>query len=131
MPTISGSTTTYITRGTVVDYCDEQDSYAQVAEFARLFLEAGASVLVGAIIKRHPAVIMAAFETLYDSVTFLTEVKDVMESETDALERAVRDLAASTDPNAKIKVVTTYSEWVSGSGNHSCNYQVSNTYNVV
>ncbi len=76
-------------------------------------------------------VVRNAINGLYNGVVFFNELKDIMESETDALERAVRDLAASTDPNAKIKVVTTYSEWVSGSGNHSCNYQVSNTYDVV
>ena len=131
MPTITGSTTTYITRDTVYDYCAQQDYNDEVAEFARWVLEVGTVAVVTAITRQHPQVIAATLRGLTSAALFLNEAREAMTAEEDELDNAVRRLAASTNPYAKIKVVTTYSEWISGSGNHSCNYQVSNTYTLV
>ena len=131
MPTISGSTTTYITRETVCEYCAKQDYNNEVAEFARWVLEVGTVIIVTAITRQHPQAIAATLRGLTNAAMFLNEAREAMTTEEDELDNAVRLLAASTNPNAKIKVVTTYSEWISGSRNHSCNYQVSNTYTLV
>ena len=131
MPTISGTNTTYITRETVWEYAEKAEQMKTISNFARWVLETGAAYVAGIVTKKHPEQIRKAIVGLVSATAFISAAENAMSSNRTEVERAITALAASTDPYAKIKVVTNYSEWQSGSGNHSCNYQVDCTFTIV
>lgn len=135
MPTISSSEVTYIRYQDVETELQKALDSEKNTTIARIIVEFGLATVVAALIPILEKDINKTFATstsvIYSLATLATEIREALEDDEDKLSDYLQELANTKNKNYALRIETTYSEWISGSGNHSCNYQVTHDYSIV
>lgn len=138
MPTISGTVVTFIPYEEAKSELEKALDVQTGETIAKLILEFGAGVVVGKFIKFLNKKINTQIEKdfeeklekVYDAAVLGVSIADALNGDENELITQLRILD-NRGKGYALRIETTYSEWISGSGNHSCNYQCENEYSIV